>query len=99
MEISYPMSSKQKLKDEDLLKAVRTSDSSVFKSLSLKQLAEVFFLKNEDTHSLIRVAISPSAHQFQAATTSSNGDGKVSDIKVLSLRVLISIDEARCLQL
>ncbi|KAM2065539.1 hypothetical protein ACFX16_028794 [Malus domestica] len=96
MEISYPMSSKQKLKDEDLLKAVRTSDSSVFKSLSLKQLAEVFFLKNEDTHSLIRVAIS-SALPFCPSVPSSNGDDKVSDIKVLSLRVLISIDEARCL--
>ncbi|KAM1567231.1 hypothetical protein ACFXTH_046373 [Malus domestica] len=29
----------------------------------------------------------------------SNGDGKFSDIKVLCLRVLTSIDEARCLQL
>ncbi|TQD96970.1 hypothetical protein C1H46_017450 [Malus baccata] len=71
MEIGYPMSSKQKLKAEDLLKAVRTSDSSVFKSLSLKQLAEVFFLKNEDTHSLLRVAIS-SALPFCPSVPSSN---------------------------
>ncbi|KAM1240829.1 hypothetical protein ACFX2J_046099 [Malus domestica] len=40
-----------------------------------------------------------SKQQRQAATTSSNGDGKVSDIKVLCLPVLTSIDEARCLQL
>ncbi|TQD87211.1 hypothetical protein C1H46_027246 [Malus baccata] len=58
MEIDHPTPSEQKLKAEDLFKAAETGDSLAFKSLSVKQLAEAFSLRNEDVRSLLHVAVS-----------------------------------------
>ncbi|KAM0983827.1 hypothetical protein ACFX2C_011315 [Malus domestica] len=58
MEIDHPAPSEQKLKAEDLFKAAETGDSSALKSLSQKQLAEAFSLRNEDARSILHVAVS-----------------------------------------